>query len=118
MKPLHEIAKDVQEGDLVRIFLRGSDYVGHRWDLRKHSVGEQLMLSEDTDLFFCGLNPFGVTRMQGDVIPVTKNNSTTYRQGPTVREKIQFVGLNLKTNYLGNEPVIGYEVIQRTSHKK
>ena len=124
LEPLEKMAGDVKEGDLVRIFLERSDYVGYKW--AAHIVGyklsahiiNQLMLPEDSDVIFCSLNPNGVTRRKNEHIAITVGNRTTYRQGPAVADKIQFVGVNLKTQMLGNEHIRGYEVIERTKSQE
>ena len=118
LKPLEKMADDVKQGDLVRIFSKKSDYVGYRWDLDKSVVNSQLMLPEDFDILFCGLNPYGVTRMEGDHITVNKGHYTTSRDGPIATKKIQYVGVNLRTRMLGNEPISGYEVIERTQYEE
>jgi len=110
LEPLEKMADDVKQGDLIRVFLERSDYVGYRWKLCRDRVQEQLMLPEDYDILFCSLNPYGVTRMKGDsLLGVTCSG-----EEPIIREKIQFVGVNLKTQRLGNEHIRGYQVIERT----
>jgi len=118
-KKLEEMARDVKQGDLVRIFLEHSDYVGYRWDLDKPSdFQNQLMLPEDFDILFCGLNPYGSTRMKGYHYPVTEGDTTCFKDGPIATKKIQFVGVNLRTRLLGNEPITGYEVLERTEYEE
>ena len=105
LKPLEEMAKDVKEGDFVRIHLRNSNYVGYRWGVSKENVKSQLMFPEDHDILFCGLDPYGVT------------NARRFSHDPLdIAERVQFVGVNLKTRKLGNEPITGYEVMERTKH--
>jgi hypothetical protein len=118
LKPLKDLAKDVKEGDLIRIFLENSDYVGYRWGSNHALVDGQLMLPQDDDILFCSLNPYGNTRMEGDLVTVTEGNNKQYLNLPIVTKKIQFVGVNLKTRTLGNEPIRGYLVLERTTHSE
>ena len=114
LKPLDELASDAKQGDLVKIALRGSDYVGYKWDIDPSLVKAQLLLPDDKDILFAGVNPYGVTRMEGDPIHYVEEHCYNIRDGLIVTKSIQFVGVNLKTRMLGNESIRGYTILERT----
>ena len=91
LKPLEQLANDVQRGDLVRVQIPKSDYVGYKWDCQNDSA--PLLDLEGADIILSGLNPFG-------------NTNTLYKN-------IQYVGINLKEGKLRDEPIEGYEVLRR-----
>ncbi len=113
-KRLEEMADDVKEGDLVRIFLEHSDYVGYRWDVDKSKLDGQLMLDFDADILFSGLNPYGYTRLEKDSIVIYDGPVMKTESGPIMTKKLQFVGVNLSTGMLGNEHITRYEILERT----
>lgn len=118
MNKLEEMAKDVNQGDLVRIFLERSDYIGYKWDLDISKIKKQVLLFEDSDMLFCGLNPYGITRLKGETVYGEKQNVIINEDNLTILDKIQFVGVNLKNQHLRNEKIKGYEIIQRTEYKE
>jgi hypothetical protein len=128
-KPLEGMVDDVKEGDLVRVFLEKSDYVGYVWCFEDRGR-IQPVFPEDVDVILAGLSPVGYTRFPGDSIVINRGTrpgfifigpypiprdvpDLVYKRGPTFGEKIQFVGINLGTKTMGNEHVKGYEVIER-----
>lgn len=117
-KKLKEMPDDVKQGDLVRIFLEHSNYVGYRWDLEEAKIRGQLLLDSDTDIIFSGLDPYGNTRMEGDPIWMKKGRTSWTEKGSAITKKIQFVGVNMKTHMLGNEHIKGYQVLERTSYEE
>ena len=103
LRPLEQLAEDAKQGDLVRIFLERSDYVGYRWEGGTRLPSSQLIIPKDCDVIFCSLNPYGTTAY-GD----------SQNDPDVVLQKIQFVGINLKTHTLGSEHVRGYCILERT----
>ena len=114
---MEDMAKDVKQGDLIRIFLDSSNYVGYRWSLDKANVGRQMMFTEDVDIIFSSIDPYGVTKMRSNYCQEKqhKNKNKTSR---VITEHIQFVGVNLSIRKLGNEPIRGYQMIERTQYKE
>lgn len=106
MKPLEEIAEDVKEGDLVKIFLNYglSDYIGYIWDksvINKINKDNLVGDGRGSTLLLCGLNPMGKTKSGGEEI-------TNY-----LLDNIQFVELDLSKKTLGKQEAAGYAVIER-----
>lgn len=117
LKPLENMAKDLKQGDLVRIFLDSSNYVGYRWALDKTQVRRQLIFTEDADIIFSSIDPYGVTKLRSNYCqekqPKNKNKASR-----VITEYIQFVGVNLSTRKLGNEPIRGYQILERTQYEE
>ncbi len=118
MANVEKMLSDVKGGDIVRIQLERSSYVGYRWGDGKDTVicegGKRVLESEkegflknyrdtilnpkEEDIFFCSLDEFGYT---GEVI-----------------NKIQLVGINLTHKTMCGEKVLGYEILRRSKHKE
>jgi hypothetical protein len=90
LKPLEGMLEDVKPGDLVRIKLTNSDFVGYRWG--GISVGPDLH-TEGARIIFRSLNPLGTTKNLG------------YR--------FQQVGIDIDKSRIGDEVILGYEVLRR-----
>jgi hypothetical protein len=119
LKPLSQMKSDVKEGDLIKVFLERSTYVGYKWGDGKGTVylekGQRILRYEkesfllnasdslldrnEADIILCGLNPYGYT-----------NN--------TALDKIPLVGINLEKETMGGMDVKGYQVIERNRHRE
>lgn len=107
--------KDVKQGDLVRIFLESSNYVGYRWRIDGVHIGEQMICADDTDIIFSSIDPYGITKVRSSYFP---KNLKKDKAGQPIIESIQFVGVNLVNKRLGNESIRGYQVLERARYKE
>jgi len=118
LEPLSKMKEDVREGDVVKVFLERSTFVGYKWgdgkDTVYHEKGQRILRTEkesflqnagnlldrnENDIIFCGLSPYGNTH-------------------DTSLERIPLVGINLKKGTMGGMDVKGYQVIERNQYEE
>ncbi|PIN86422.1 hypothetical protein COV19_05050 [Candidatus Woesearchaeota archaeon CG10_big_fil_rev_8_21_14_0_10_44_13] len=141
LKPLEEMANDVNMGDLVRVTINYglSSYVGYVWwTPKENGKTSQLdasdILSSTTNIPPIGAvisavkDPNWIEDNKERSLVAHKNQILIYADndillagldpyGKTyediLKKKVQVVGINLKKGTLGKEVVKGYEVLER-----
>jgi hypothetical protein len=125
LKPLEEMAGDVHQGDFVSVHLHFSQYRGFVWwtpaeegtlqgptseewieDNKKRflaEIADGLLDPRDTDIILCPLQPLGTTMYEG------WSREDRY----DFHARVQFVGISIDKACMGNERILGYEVLER-----
>lgn len=135
MKPLEELAEEVESGDLIRVnFMRG-DYVGYVWFCPKEEgttaaiTEEDSMTTKYTTFVLCSSlddvktwEPDNKKRILENIkgqLAYKKNNDiilcglNPYSMTDDRLDKVQFIGINLKEGKIGEMEIIGYEILKK-----